>query len=418
MKNSCCPVILSSVLLSFFVSISSGGVQGQSFGTCITTDPIDGVANPFYNSQTIYSLLCLTRQAILPPATEPNTITTISPYPNFSTLCTLLNQTSEVKNLLNNTSSRLTFFAPANAAFVGVNTASFTPAQIRAILQTHILPNPKLTTDLPCGECQCTMEGAGITNLCRTRTRTVCTTAGSAFQVGGGNTGPGGVQEFPRIGQPLDASTAFENQVNTGDTNKPWGAGNDNIILSNNQGYFSENAVACNGIIHAVNKIIMPGVGGNQQCGGYGGKGSKGGKGGGYYLGGKGSGYYFGGKGSGYYGGGVEEVIVVNGNGGGFVEFVGFGRYGGKGYGGKGRKGYYGRRRQLEMEDTFFDDEDEDEVVIEGKEEEESSVVPPQNHNTGSSSSSSTSTFQERSQRRKRFLESLITPNGEIEPLE
>jgi len=415
MKNSCCSVILSSVVLSFFVSISSGGVQGQSFGTCITTDPIDGVANPFYNSQTIYSLLCLNRQEILPPATEATTINDISP--NFSTLCTLLNQTSEVKNLLNNTSSRLTFFAPANAAFVGVNTASFTPAQIKAILQTHILPNPKLTTDLPCGECQCTMEGGG---LCRTRTRTVCTTAGSAYQVGGGNTGPGGVQEFPRIGQPLDATTAFSLE-NTGDTNKPWGAGNDNIILGNNQGYFSENAVACNGIIHAVNKIIMPGVGGNnQQCGGYGGKGSKGGKGGGYYLGGKGSGYYFGGKGSGYYGG-VEEVIVVNnGNGGGFVEFVGFGRYGGKGYGGKGRKGYYGRRRQLDREDTFFDDEDEDEVVIEGKEEEESSVVPPQDHYTGSSSSSSssTSTFQERSQRRKRFLESLITPNGEIEPLE
>eukprot|EP00751_Fragilariopsis_kerguelensis_P043244 CAMPEP_0171010042 /NCGR_PEP_ID=MMETSP0736-20130129/21751_1 /TAXON_ID=186038 /ORGANISM="Fragilariopsis kerguelensis, Strain L26-C5" /LENGTH=42 /DNA_ID= /DNA_START= /DNA_END= /DNA_ORIENTATION= len=41
-----------------------------------------------------------------------------------------------------------------------------------------------------------------------------------------------------------------------GDTNKPWGPGNDNIILGNNQGYFSENAVACNGIIHAVNKLI------------------------------------------------------------------------------------------------------------------------------------------------------------------
>jgi len=400
MKNSC-PVILSSVVLSFFVSIS-GGVQGQSFGTCNTTEFIDSETIPYYNSQTIYSILCLDRQD---PAVDPTGYTNS----NFKTLCSLLNQTSEVKNLLNNTSAGITFFAPADTAFVVQNTTGFTPAQLTAILETHILPKPKLLKDLPCGECQCTMEGGGP---CRTRTRTVCPNAGNTYQVGGGNTGPGGVQEFPEIGQPLGPTQVF---LNSGGE---WGAGNDNIILGNNQGYFSENAVACNGIIHAVNKIIMPGVGGNQQCGGYGGKGSKGGKGGGYYLGGKGSGYYFGGKGSGYYGGGVEEVIVVNGNGGGFVEFVGFGRYGGKGYGGKGRKGYYGRRRQLEMEDTFFDDEDEDEVVIEGKEEEESSVVPPQNHNTGSSSSSSTSTFQERSQRRKRFLESLITPNGEIEPLE
>mmetsp|Transcript_9947 Transcript_9947/g.11162 ORF Transcript_9947/g.11162 Transcript_9947/m.11162 type:complete len:361 (+) Transcript_9947:75-1157(+) len=360
MKNSC-PVILSSVFLSFFVSIS-GGVQGQSFGTCITTDPIDFVANHFYNSQTIYSLLCLNRQAIFPPATEPNTITTISP--NFSTLCTLLNQTSEVKNLLNNTSSRLTFFAPANAAFVGVNTASFTPAQIRAILQTHILPNPKLTTDLPCGECQCTMEGGGP---CRTRTRTVCPNAGNTYQVGGGNTGPGGVQEFPEIGQPLGPTQAFHGHDEEFPNVPEWGAANNNIIRSNGDEWFSEDAVACNGIIHAVDKLIMPGVNGrNPQCGTTpGGKGDKGSKSnyGGY-----------GGKGTKGYGG--------------------YGRYGGK-----GQKG-----RQLDMEDTFFEDEDEDE-------DEDSSVVPPQD-------GAHSSTSEERSQRRKRFLETLINPNGEIEPLE
>mmetsp|Transcript_20501 Transcript_20501/g.23022 ORF Transcript_20501/g.23022 Transcript_20501/m.23022 type:complete len:357 (-) Transcript_20501:250-1320(-) len=356
MKNSC-PVILSSVVLSFFVSISSGGVQGQSFGTCITTEFIDGNNNttPFYNSQTIYSILCLDRQD---PAVDPTGYTNS----NFKTLCTLLNQTTEVKNILNNTSSRLTFFAPANAAFVGVNTASFTPAQIKAVLQTHILPKPKLLKDLPCGECQCTMEGGGP---CRTRTRTVCPNAGNTYQVGGGNTGPGGVQEFPEIGQPLGPTQVF---LNNGGY---WGPGNNNIIRTNEEGHFSEDAVACNGIIHAVDKLIMPGVNGrNPQCGTTpGGKGDKGSKSnyGGY-----------GGKGTKGYGG--------------------YGRYGGK-----GQKG-----RQLDMEDTFF--EDEDEVEGEG-EEEDSSVVPPQD-------GAHSSTSEERSQRRKRFLESLITPNGEIEPLE
>eukprot|EP00751_Fragilariopsis_kerguelensis_P044875 CAMPEP_0170994892 /NCGR_PEP_ID=MMETSP0736-20130129/11230_1 /TAXON_ID=186038 /ORGANISM="Fragilariopsis kerguelensis, Strain L26-C5" /LENGTH=252 /DNA_ID=CAMNT_0011420869 /DNA_START=99 /DNA_END=854 /DNA_ORIENTATION=- len=251
MKNSC-PVILSSVLLSFFVSIS-GGVRGQSFGTCITTEPINGDNNPFYNSQTIYSLLCQNKLEVTAAKPDPFTTTKISP--NFTTLCGLLNSSSqsEVKNLLDNTSARITFFAPADAAFVGVDTTGGDPDQIKAVLETHILPNPKLLKDLPCDECQCTIEGGWP---CRTRTRTVCTTADSTFQVGGGNTGPGGVQEFPEIGQPLGPTQVF---LNNGGY---WGPGNNNIIRTNEEGRFSEDAVACNGIIHAVNKLIMPGVNG------------------------------------------------------------------------------------------------------------------------------------------------------------
>merc|ERR1712238_253275 len=154
------------------------------------------------------------------------------------------------------------------------------------------------------------------------------------------------------------------------------GAGNNNIIRGNWQGYFSEDAVACNGIILAVNRLILPGVGfNNRHCGG--GTGSKGGKGG---EGGKG----------GYYGG----------------------SYGGLLYGGKGSKGNF-RRELVDREDTVFEeDEDnvEDEVVIgEGTEEEESSVVPQQDEEQ-----QHRNTFEKRSQRRKRFLETLINPNGEI----
>merc|ERR1712238_602252 len=157
----------------------------------------------------------------------------------------------------------------------------------------------------------------------------------------------------------------------------PWGAGNNNIILANAEGYFSKNAVACNGIIHAVDNIIFPDLifyTNPSQCGGNDSESDKGGKG-----------AYFGP--GGFYGG-----------------YGGF--YGGKG--GK-RRG----RRELGMEERVFEDEDqvEDEVVGEGKDDEESSV-PQQDDEQHSN------TFEKRSQRRKRFLETLINPNGEIEQLE
>merc|ERR1712238_580270 len=160
----------------------------------------------------------------------------------------------------------------------------------------------------------------------------------------------------------------------------PWGAGNNNIILANANGYFSKNAVACNGIIHAVDNIIMPDLifyTNPSQCGGNDSKSDKGGKGskGGYF-----------------------------GPGGGYGGYGGF--YGGKG--GK-RRG----RRELGMEEKVFEDEDqvEDKVVGEGKDDEESSI-PQQDDEQHSN------TFEKRSQRRKRFLETLINPNGEIEQLE
>jgi len=405
-----------------FVFVSISGVQGQSFGSCIlssTTADIDVATNAFFNSQTIYSILFEDRDSTA-------NATGFIVNPNFTTLCTLLESQTVVKNLLNQDSGRYTFFAPDNTALAGVTGLGLTPAEIQRILETHIIDTPILLKDLPCGECLCTVEGG---TLCRTRTRTLCHTAGTTFQVGGGNTGVGGVQEFPQIGQPLGPTQVFYqgfDEATVGAAVTAWGTGNDNIIQGNNQGYFSVDAVACNGIIHAVNKLILPGVGGNQQCGtSAGGKGSKGGKGSAYY-GGKGSAYYggpdgyYGGKGAkgyggyGGYGGFNGEVIIVEGNGGfgGYGGFVEFGR--------KGSKGYYNYRRELDTEDTFFEEgdeeEDEDEVVVE--EAEDSSVPSQQDNNKHSSSSSSTSTFEERSQRRRRLLESLIGPQGQIEQLE
>lgn len=395
MKNSI-PVILSSVLLSAFVSIS--GVQGQSFGTCILSDTaapdnIDPTLVPFYNVQTIYSILCEARQTVTTTVPTAGTVN-----PNFTLLCGLLipgGGYDGVRNILNNPALKgITFFAPDNTAIAAATAAGELAGgvfELTRILETHILPTAFVTENLKCDQCECTFEGGG---LCRTRTRTKCPTASRIFQVGAGNFGP--VLTGPEIGKPLSSTALFQNEddfVATGNL-RYWGDANSNFILSNSDFRFSENAVACNGVIHGVNKVILPGNGFNQQCG-TGGKGGKGGKGG-YY-----GGVYYGGKGGkgGYY----------------------FG-YGGKG-GGKGTKGgFFGcdpspfcmgitccRRLELDLEETFFEegDEDEDEVV----EEVDSSGSQQDDERSNTSA-------EERSQRRRRQLESLINSNGEIEQLE
>lgn len=259
------PVLVSLVFLAFIVAIS--GVQGQSFGTCATLTGDIPAANDFFNSQKIFSILCENRSAA--------TLAGFNLNPNFTSLCAALATQPEIMALLNNPAARITFFAPDNTAFVAINTSSLTPAQLRAILEMHIICQPLLMSNLRCDECICTVEGTlSAFAPCRTQTKTLCTDAGQVFQVGGGNVGVGGVQSFPQIGQPTGSTQVFfQGFDNTGNLVSPgihpWGTGSNNIIRGNQEGFFSEDALACNGIIHAVNRLILPGVGfNNRHCGG------------------------------------------------------------------------------------------------------------------------------------------------------
>jgi len=430
----------------------------------------------------------------------------------FRRFCQLIGQYPNVRDFLGRGYSPHTVFAPTDAAFNKVN-AIVAQIDEQKLLEIHILPEARLTYDLHCGQ---TVRTINTDNLQKNnqRTKTKCVTGSITEQLGPGNSRAG---HKPVIGQPNNIFNAFRFQNQEMFSNLLTNDSGNGGLANNNEGtdqnsfnfLFSKDVVSCNGIIHVIDNVILPGNGGftggvagsatNGYVGGY----SNGGGGGYYgstYRSGHTGGYYGGGKGGvsygsshrgGYYGGGGKGTGtggyytqshtvggyygsgkgmgkgMGRGMGKGIVGYGGYGHKGGKGYGygykggkgyggygQKGAKGYgYGRgrgggggyyRRDLENEEGDFDDYDDEEEYVDflhpdfderelydNDEDEEGEDYYDDEDEKGSvhvgrvaaeakeiEDKSAAAATAEKFQNRKRRLEALLEPNGNIAPVE
>lgn len=269
-------LIYPSVLLSVFLSIT--GVQGQ-----INTDAcVDGTVSTTEgtSANSIYFLLCGMGDGSL--------FNVGSPRLQFTKFCAALEQPvlDNLRNILSDTTDSLgvTVFAPVNAAFAtfgDISTLAAQPALLARIVELHISENGQVlqTSDLGCNELTCAINTVSpfsgiIPKTCIQQSRTKCSSAGLSFQIGPGNRGQG---DWPAIGQPPNLFTQNGNFDNNPD------------VLSNLSGLFSSNINVCNGVVHVVDQILLPGTSNSGSGSSKSDKGGKGSKGDGYsdsYLGG------------------------------------------------------------------------------------------------------------------------------------
>jgi len=261
-------IIIPSVLLSAL--LSSTGVQGQPItkptcfaGTIIDTTPLE--------QGTIFDLLCGTGGT-----TPPTTPTIEDTRLQFTRFCDAVKQTplAAIKEILEDPTREVTVFAPVDTAFAPLTEAQFLAIpDLRRIIELHISPTRRQTSDLKCNNEFCAINTQVIgnnylPNECVQKSRTKCTTAGTSFQIGPGNRGE---VNWPEIGSPINLFQRTQFTSNPG-------------VLANEAGQFSSNINVCNGVVQVVNQFLRP----------FPNNGSKGGKGSKAYYG---SGYY-GGKGS------------------------------------------------------------------------------------------------------------------------
>lgn len=246
----------------------------------------------------------------------------------FRRFCDLIDRFPNVFDLMAKGNAPHTVFAPTDAAFSKID-GLLGRLDDQRVLELHILGQARLTQDLKCGQTYRTLN-TQQDRRSRQRSKTRCISAGRSQQIGPGNSKNG---LNPVIGQPNNLFNAeqFESQERF-----VLNFNNDND--DNNKRTFSQDVISCNGVIHVVNEVLLPGPQGFSNSGRsyYGG-------GGGY--GSKASNYpsYYGSKGSSgrYYGGSGKGI----GNGNSYYSRGGSAYYGksskkSKGY--KGTKGYKG----------------------------------------------------------------------------
>jgi len=170
----------------------------------------------------------------------------IDPSVSFTTLCDLIDNTPDIKKYIGEGVTGHTIFAPTDAAFAEIS--GYIPGldalEMQHLLQLHILGDTYLTTSLTCGKMYGTLN---LDLSTQQRSQTTCGgVASSAFQIGGGNVD----DNFPEIGNPIDVFNAFE-----------FYAFSDTFALRMKLfGHrFSADVVGCNGVIHVVDNVLLPG---------------------------------------------------------------------------------------------------------------------------------------------------------------
>jgi hypothetical protein len=177
----------------------------------------------------------------------------------FTTFCTALNKDTltQTKAILQNTvtSGGVTVFAPVNNAFATIDTTALlaNTAFLARIIELHISEADQIlqTSDLRCNDEICAINTqVGILGVvprnCIQQSRTKCPTAGTSFQIGPGNRGgPNG--GWPEIGKPIKLFNQFVS------------FGSNPDVPSIDDGFFSSNINVCNGVVHVVDKVLLPG---------------------------------------------------------------------------------------------------------------------------------------------------------------
>lgn len=266
----------------------------------------------------------------------------------FAKFCDLIDRWESVQNLMFRGHSPHTVFAPTDAAFSKVSGLIDRVNELR-LLELHILPQARLVQDLRCGQTYRTINTLqDRRNNQRSKTR--CVNAKRSQQLGPGNTING---LRPTIGVPnnifntdeFSAQDEFVMNVNRD------ASANDNDFRT-----FSQDVIACNGVIHVVDEVLLPGNINDFSVGpvAYTAYGGYGGYGGIYYdephnHNYMGPSYYntAGVVSYGYYNGGVSYSYGPRGG-------KGFKGGRGRGNGYKGGKALYGPRRGTRNYNYYF----------------------------------------------------------------
>ena len=146
-------------------------------------------------------------------------------------------------------SSPHTVFAPTDSAFAKVDGMISNVNELR-LLELHILPQARLTTDLRCGQTYRTINTLqDLRNNQRSKTR--CVNGSRTQQLGPGNTRNG---MRPTIGIPNNVfyASEFSGQDFFKLRVDPSGGAAKTDV-------FSEDVIACNGVIHVVDEVLLPG---------------------------------------------------------------------------------------------------------------------------------------------------------------
>jgi len=217
---------------------------------------IDGNTNPGNNrdgsQRRTYGNLCrgTQTQEDADANTNDNDIDSRIGHP-FRRLCDIIDRNPNVLSLMATGNSPHTIFAPTDAAFAKVE-GLINRVNEQRLLELHLLPQARLTRDLRCGQTYRTIN----TNQSRRdnqRTKTRCISAARAQQLGPGNVVNG---LKPTIGVPEDIFRVEEFESQNGFVVSVNQQESDD---SNNRETFSQDVISCNGVIHVVDEVLLPG---------------------------------------------------------------------------------------------------------------------------------------------------------------
>jgi len=335
----------------------------------------------------------------------------------FRIFCDLISDNPRLLQLMAKGNDDHTVFAPTDAAFLAIPgvIGLLGAGGTARMLELHVLPQALLTDDLRCGELRRTVDD-GVLNAVanprnKQRSRTRCVTADRNVQLGPGNQV---TKTNPTIGRPRFVFNRDEFQFQREFSNVAQQGSNSN---TNNleDDYISQDVIACNGVIHVVDQVLIPGNQWNGRSGFSGGYGSKGGN----YRGVNGYGSKGGFYGGSRYSGNSRRGYGTKGSRYGGYNAYGRGNKGGKGRkGGKGGKGYgyrvggYGSSRNNRNYNSYnrngFRNLEIDQM------EDQSFMSDTEFFGTQSLRESSGENSEVGEANRKRRLEALLGPDGNI----
>lgn len=242
-----------ALLLAAMLSASVSGQTNINFDPCgVSEDKRGTVSAGSFNSKRegserrTYGNLCTGTDET--DSSDDSDIDSRIGHP-FREFCNLIDRYDNVKALLSTGNSPHTIFAPTDAAFSKVR-GLIDRVDEQRLLELHILPQARLSRDLRCGQTYRTINTQqDRRNNQRSKTR--CINAMRAQQLGPGNVVNG---LKPTIGVPgnvfnkeeFESQDIFKLSIN---------ANADNGETDT----FSEDVISCNGVIHVVDEVLLPG---------------------------------------------------------------------------------------------------------------------------------------------------------------